>query len=72
MADSTNARPGSPDGGPVSRALRALTADADRAGRDFMDHTQACDDCRRTGLDCEQAAVLKEAWRTARQDPPTL
>ncbi|MGW1492543.1 hypothetical protein [Streptomyces sp. NPDC002402] len=57
--------------GTAARAQRATTAAAlaarDEAWRAFIDHTQACDTCRNTGLDCELAAELKQIWRAARK-----
>ena len=63
MADSTDAAAA----GTVARGQRAtLAAAIDETWRAFITHTQACTQCRATGLDCEPAAALKQAWRDAR------
>ncbi|MFF3060903.1 hypothetical protein [Streptomyces sp. NPDC057909] len=46
-----------------------------RAGEDavqaaytaFIRHTQACAECRTGGMDCGDAAGLRQTWRDARQ-----
>jgi hypothetical protein len=37
-------------------------ADAYRA---FLEHAQACTDCRTDGVDCAKAAELRRTWREA-------
>lgn len=54
--------------GAEARGQRAATAAAtDEAWRAFITHTQACDTCRSSGLDCDLGAELKQIWRTARK-----
>lgn len=64
MADPTD----SAATGTVARAQRATAAAArDEAWRKFIEHTtRDCDRCRTTGIDCRRAAILKQAWREAR------
>ena len=68
MAEHTSASPSSPDGGTVARALRATAAGVTIAQtwRDYIEHTAACSDCRHAGVNCADAADLKQAWLDAR------
>lgn len=66
MADSRD----SAAAGTAARAQRA-TADTNAAARDeawraFITHTGDCAHCRTTGADCQDAVILKQAWRDAR------
>ncbi|MDI9885881.1 hypothetical protein QMZ92_16225 [Streptomyces sp. HNM0645] len=63
-----------PDGRPLERALRAH-ADAGQlallaAYRAFIAHTEACQPCRATNVDCDEAASLRQAYRTAKAATP--
>ena len=63
MADSTD----SAATGTGLRGQRATTAAAtDEAWRKFIEHTGDCAQCRATGLDCQPAKILKQAWRDAK------
>jgi hypothetical protein len=33
----------------------------------FIRHASRCSECRQTGIDCEDAAELRQEWRAARQ-----
>lgn len=68
MPDSTNPPAAAAEDGPVTRALRARAAVAAQAYRDFIAHVAGCDDCRTWGIDCKDAASLRQAWRDARVD----
>ena len=53
--------------GTVARAQRATAIAArDEAWRAFIIHTGDCAHCITTGLNCDTAAILKQAWREAR------
>jgi hypothetical protein len=58
------------DGGSGPGHMQAVVASAhayvDKAYQAFFIHTQACADCRTDGLDCEDAAELRQAWRDAK------
>ncbi|MFE3326917.1 hypothetical protein [Streptomyces sp. NPDC059176] len=59
------------DGRPLERALRAHADTASlnllQAYRDFIAHSETCTGSCPHGVDCDEAAGLREAWRTARQ-----
>ncbi|MFF4746763.1 hypothetical protein [Streptomyces sp. NPDC001268] len=71
MAEDKATSAKSPDRRPLARALRAQV-DADQlalltAYRAFIAHSETCQPCRTTGVDCDTAAGLREAWRIARE-----
>lgn len=66
MADSRDATTPGEEPGPASRALRAGAAAILTAYQAFIAHTQHCQDCRFTGLDCTAAGQLRQDWRTAK------
>lgn len=74
MAEHKGASTKSPDGRPLERAIRAHIDGAQlallQAYRDFIAHSEACDPCRTTGVDCDIAASLRIAWRDARDATP--
>lgn len=53
--------------GPVQAQHRADEDRVQRAYRRFIRHSQLCAECRARGVDCEDAAELRQAWRAARQ-----
>ncbi len=53
--------------GPVQAQHRAGEAAIQAAYRRLIRHTQLCAECRADGVDCEDAADLKEAWREAQR-----
>lgn len=67
MAESRDATPVSEEAGPATRALRAAAARVatTQTWRDYSTHTGSCTDCR-TGINCDQAATLRQAWLDAR------
>ncbi|NUL09049.1 hypothetical protein [Streptomyces lunaelactis] len=69
MPDPTDSAARGEDGVPaplMQRAASSATAATLHAYRDFITHTQGCDTCIATGVDCQQAAELKQIWRAAR------
>lgn len=51
--------------GPVQAQHRAQGQDA--YGR-FIRHSQLCAECRAQGVDCPDAAELRQAWRDAQRE----
>jgi hypothetical protein len=63
MSEATDATAGTAEGGAtVSRAMRATTSVLG-AYRAFIAHTQACEECRTEGVDCDDASRLRQLWR---------
>ncbi|MEW2127120.1 hypothetical protein AB0891_25710 [Streptomyces sp. NPDC007259] len=54
--------------GPVQAQHRAQEDRVQAAYGRFIRHTQLCADCRTQGVDCVDAAELRQAWRAARQE----
>ncbi|THA31802.1 hypothetical protein E6R18_15855 [Streptomyces sp. A1277] len=52
--------------GPVQAQHRVTEAVVQAAYGRFIRHTQLCTECRTQGVDCEDAAELRQAWRAAR------
>ena len=53
--------------GPVQAQHRAGEQAVQTAYTAFIHHTQACTECRTGGMDCTDAAELRQAWRHARE-----
>lgn len=53
--------------GLVQAQHRAEEAAVQEAYRRFIRHTQLCTECRTQGVDCEDAAELRQAYRAARR-----
>lgn len=65
MAECRDASSPGEEAGPLARALRATAAGTARAQawRDYIAHTGACSACRIDGVDCVEAAQLRQVWR---------
>lgn len=71
MSEDRATRTRNTDGQPLERALRAHADTASlnllQAYRDFIAHSETCTGSCTKGVDCDTAASLREAWRTARK-----
>ncbi|MGY4902593.1 hypothetical protein [Streptomyces sp. 900116325] len=53
--------------GPVAAQHRAEDATLEAAYNGLLDHTMACTECRAGGMDCTEAAALRQAYRAAKE-----